>query len=190
MNRAEPINWLNLDYLRQGGENQRQVYEILQTGRFLKILEEYTPILVGTIPLGIEVDGSDLDIICEIYDLDRFEQELMESFQHYHGFTLSRRSVNGLKRIKANFQVEAWPVEIFGQPVPTRQQNGYKHMLIEHRMLRLYGEDFKQDVIRLKAGGVKTEPAFAELLGLSGDPYQALLELFDSSDQELKDLFL
>lgn len=136
MTRTEQINWLKLDYLREGSQVQKKVYDVMRSGRFLEILQKYNPILVGTVPIGIEVPGSDLDVVCEVYDFNLFEQVLTGNFGHYDGFCLSRRTVNGQERMKANFMVHDWPIEIFGQSVPTRKQNGYKHMLIEYRMLR------------------------------------------------------
>lgn len=50
-------------------------------------------------------------------------------------------------------------------------------MLIEHQILLEKGESFRQEIISLKKQGIKTEPAFAQLLGLSGDPYEAILRL-------------
>jgi hypothetical protein len=50
-------------------------------------------------------------------------------------------------------------------------------MLIEHSLLTEKGEHFRQEIIKLKRQGLKTEPAFAKLLGLDGDPYKAILKL-------------
>ena len=47
-------------------------------------------------------------------------------------------------------------------------------MVIEGRLLDLAGESFRHNVIELEQSGLKTEPAFARLLGLNGDPYEAL----------------
>lgn len=49
-------------------------------------------------------------------------------------------------------------------------------MIIEHKILIEKGEDFRLQVIQLKEQGYKTEPAFAHLLDLSGDPYDELLK--------------
>lgn len=48
-------------------------------------------------------------------------------------------------------------------------------MLIEATILNKYGEDFRRKIIELKESGVKTEPAFAQLLELKGNPYEGLL---------------
>lgn len=52
-------------------------------------------------------------------------------------------------------------------------------MLVEYKLLQQHGEDFRQQVVALKKAGIKTEPAFAKLLQLPGDPYEALLQLAD-----------
>ncbi len=68
------------------------------------------------------------------------------------------------------------------------KQNGYLHMMIEHRLLVLGGEALRADIRRLKTLGIKTEPAFAYYLGLKQDPYAALLELSSLSDDVLLQL--
>ena len=42
----------------------------------------------------------------------------------------------------------------------------------------------------MKENGLKTEPAFASLLGLKGDPYAALLELENQTDEALRSALL
>jgi hypothetical protein len=78
--------------------------------------------------------------------------------------------------IIASFFIEDFEIEIFGQNIPVQQQSGYRHMIIEYNLLLQFGEEFRKNIIDLKRQGFKTEPAFAELFGLSGDPYQALLD--------------
>ena len=51
--------------------------------------------------------------------------------------------------------------------------------------MKLASTDFKKQIVQLKEAGVKTEPAFAEALGLTGDAYQALLDIRKKSEAEL-----
>lgn len=76
-----------------------------------------------------------------------------------------------------SFEVEGLAVEVFGQALPTACQNAYRHMVIEARLLALGGAALRQQVLARKASGVKTEPAFAQMMGIAGDPYYALLAL-------------
>ena len=48
---------------------------------------------------------------------------------------------------------------------------------MQHLIIEEQGEEFREQVIKLKLQGYKTEPAFAKLLGLKGDPYVAMLEV-------------
>jgi hypothetical protein len=50
-------------------------------------------------------------------------------------------------------------------------------MITEYRILLEKGEAFRSQIVELKRQGMKTEPAFALLLGLEGDPYLELLKL-------------
>jgi len=78
--------------------------------------------------------------------------------------------------VKMNFEFGGFEFECFGQPVPVERQYAYRHMLAEHDLLVRYPK-MRNEVIRLKEQGIKTEPAFARLLQLDGDPYEALLGL-------------
>jgi hypothetical protein len=49
-------------------------------------------------------------------------------------------------------------------------------MIIEHHLLVKIPQ-VREEIIRLKEKGIKTEPAFAQIFGLVGDPYDELLAL-------------
>jgi hypothetical protein len=169
------INFLNISYLQFGNEKQIKAYHILTDNQVLEKLSAHHPILVGTIPINIDLENSDLDIICEVSDKNEFINQLNLSFGIEKGFVITESPK--FNAIKASFLTGDFEIEIFGQNIPTRQQNAYRHMLIEHKLLLERGEKFRQKIIDLKQQGYKTEPAFAKLLGLEGNPYEELLKL-------------
>ena len=164
-------------YLKQGNPRQRRAWQDLESFNLLSVLQPFQPVLVGTIPIEIDVEGSDLDIICCASDLDDFATLLTRHFGHCTGFRLERGITRNEIFVVAHFQANHFPVEIFGQSRPVVEQNAYRHMIVEYRLLQEKGEDFRQAILSLKESGVKTEPAFAQVLGLKGDPYEALLNL-------------
>lgn len=168
-------NFLNISYLKNGNERQKKVYRVLTANRVLEKLDYYSPILVGTIPINIDIESSDLDIICYFKNKEEFKNKLVILFQQEKGFIISEN--RSLSSLKANFYIDDFEFEIFGQGIPTQQQNAYRHMLIEHKLLLEKGEQFRLQIIELKKQGFKTEPAFAKLLGLQGDAYEALLKV-------------
>jgi hypothetical protein len=68
------------------------------------------------------------------------------------------------------------------------EQAGWRHFVVEQRLLAQGGQSLAATVMALRRGGLKTEPAFAAALKLRGDPYHALLELDRFGDQILADL--
>ncbi|WP_251029892.1 MULTISPECIES: DUF4269 domain-containing protein [unclassified Pedobacter] len=169
------INFLDISYLQLGNERQKKAYQVLTDNEIIEKLAPYHPILVGTIPINIDIENSDLDIICEVSDKNEFIDKLNELFGSEKDFTIHESPK--FDAIKANLIIDGFEIEIFGQNTPTTQQNAYRHMLIEQKLLLAKGEKFRQDIIDLKNQGYKTEPAFAKLLGLEGNPYEELLKL-------------
>ncbi len=84
---------------------------------------------------------------------------------------------NGMKCTVAQFEAEHFRIEIFGKHIPTKDQEAYRHMIAEYKILNINPPDFRLQIKKLKSQGFKTEPAFAKLLGLEGNPYEALLKI-------------
>lgn len=167
----------NIEYLKFGNERQRLAFFEIKQYKVLEKLEKYNPILTGTIPIGIDLPESDLDIICQCENHFEFTTDLLKYFFHQKDFKVYSAKQNGIKSTIAKFKTNNFIFEIFGQNIQTEKQNAYRHMIIENRILKEKGEEFKQGILKLKSKGMKTEPAFAKLLGIDGNPYSELLKL-------------
>ena len=178
-------NWHDITYLKLGNERQKNTYSVLDKLKIFKILREYDPTLVGTIPIEIDISESDLDIICEVYDLEEFEELVIKSFNKYDNFHIKRQTVKGLLTSISYFGYSNFLIEIFGQPKPVIEQNGYRHMIVEKKLLEISGESARKQIIKLKKLGLKTEPAFAKYFNLKGDPFDELLKLSRLNKEEL-----
>ncbi|WP_426486257.1 DUF4269 domain-containing protein [Flavobacterium sp. 2] len=169
------IDFSTIEYLKSGNERQILAYETLVRNKTLEVLVEFDPILVGTIPINIDIENSDLDIICFWQNKDHFVKKVTSLFKNKSDFKIRKTIINEKESVIGNFKLDNFEIEIFGQNIPTKNQNGYKHMIIEHQILESRDENFRQEIIKLKQNGYKTEPAFAKLLGLKSDPYLELL---------------
>ena len=85
----------------------------------------------------------------------------------------------------ASFEAADWRIELYGEAIPVEQQRGWRHFAVERHLLALGGDGFRLAVLALRQRGMKTEPAFADVLGLRGDPYLALLDLGERDDETL-----
>lgn len=171
------IDFLKIDYLKNGNDRQKEVHSEITSLNVFTILKKYHPVLTGTIPIEIDLPDSDLDIICECDDHKEFAKYLTVHFGQMDSFRVYETEINGIRSTVANFRSKRFTFEIFGQNSPTEKQNAFKHMIIEHKILIDKGSTFKKKIIDLKEKGLKTEPAFAKVLGLEGNPYDELLKL-------------
>lgn len=171
------IDFTHIGYLESGNLRQREAYRALLQTDISGRLCEFGPVLIGTIPIAIDIESSDLDIACCFRDESVFRAKLVSEFAMLDDFDIESLVMHNVKTVVCRFRASGFVFEVFGQPIPVSEQFGYRHMLIEHAILSREGEKFREQIIRLKSEGMKTEPAFAQLLGINGDPYLGLLEL-------------
>jgi len=94
--------------------------------------------------------------------------------------------IKGVPTVFARFVFSGLPIEIFGQPRPVPEQNAYRHLVVEARLLAIAGGRARREIRQMKRFGIKTEPAFACYFNLEGDPYEALLDLAPLGDDDLR----
>ncbi|MNQ18873.1 hypothetical protein D3C85_319260 [compost metagenome] len=169
------VDFSNIEYLKFGNQKQILAYDILTRNTILLNIAEFEPLLVGTIPINIAIENSDLDIICYWKNKTDFKAKIQSVFGNEREFKIRETKIDNQETVVANFKIDPFEIEIFGQNIPTKNQNGYKHMIIEDQILTSKGENFRLEIIKLKQKGYKTEPAFGHLLGLKNDPYLELL---------------
>lgn len=175
---------LTLGAMADGTPRQREAVALLEALGLFDVLAAFRPVLAGTVPLDIDVEGSDLDILCQASDFDALERAL-HSYRLQPGFAIQRVIIRDRPTLLASWPNTSFPIELFAQNRPVLEQEGFRHLIVEARLLAIGGEPLREAIRALKHGGLKTEPAFARWLGLAGDPYDALLELESWGDEAL-----
>ncbi len=84
--KIKDINWKDISYLKEGNNTQRKSYEILKRINIFEVLKDYNPILIGTITIQINIESSDLDIVCEVENFVTFKEVLVNEFEIRKGF--------------------------------------------------------------------------------------------------------
>jgi hypothetical protein len=178
----------SIDYLKNGNSIQKRAWSALTKLGLFETLSRFDPILAGTIPISIDISGSDLDIICCALDLSEFESTIHLEFSNLEDFKCHRSIIRDVESSISSFYYEDLHFEIFGQKTHSHEQYAVIHMIVERRILDILGEKGRIKIIELKESGLKTEPAFCELLNLKGDPFDKLAELYKLNDLELKEV--
>ncbi|WP_158090280.1 DUF4269 domain-containing protein [Kiloniella majae] len=160
--------------------------EVLKGLNISELLADVDYEVIGTPPLGIDIANSDIDIAFFSSAPDTLVRKLSAALGDHKDLSRRTLSFPPYKTELLSFVFMKWPIEFFIQNQPLAAQFGVRHFHLQRRLLALFGPTFTQQVIRLKQQGMKTEPAFAKLLGITGDPYLNLLSLEGLSDQKLK----
>jgi len=155
----------------------------------LNLLAGFDPRIAGTLPLGVSLPGSDIDILCHAPEPDEVADRLWRACERLPTLNLRRWTEAG-RPLVATFAIGGSPVEVFASPIEVDRQEGWRHFLAEGRLLALGGDALRARVMVLRQGGAKTEPAFAAALGLRGDPYAELSRLSHAPDAELRDMLI
>jgi hypothetical protein len=164
--------------------DRRSYEEALAECDVLGALAQFDPRIAGTPPLGLDLPGSDIDVLCFAPDAHAFIDTVWHNFSSARGF-MAKQWVRPPRPVVASFVVADWRIELYGEAIPVEQQRGWRHFAVERRLLALGGEDLPAAVLALRQQGMKTEPAFAAALRLDADPYLALLDLGEQDDETL-----
>ncbi|MCQ4085250.1 DUF4269 domain-containing protein [Saccharibacillus sp. JS10] len=182
-----PTGEEGLRWLEQGSEEQQRIAKLLHDSIILVQLAAYSPSIAGTFPIGLNIPGSDIDILCEVPDFDEFLETCQTLFGEFEKFmTLHSNTEDGEACVIVRFTLQGIPIELFGQNKPVHDQNGCRHMIAERRLLALDVPAATEKIRQLKIEGLKTEPAFALFYGLIADPYNELYRLSEAPIGELK----
>lgn len=171
-----------LQWLSNGDNYQKNCLKVIQESFLLKTLKAYNPIVAGTIPLRVYIESSDIDIIFDATDLEEFQLFAHRAISQL-GATMLNENLSK-ERFVTSFEYKQFVFELYCTNTDSSKQNGYRHMLIEKRILDLTDANFKENIIKLKLEGYKTEPAFGYLLHLE-NPYSDLLTFEKMNDHEL-----
>jgi uncharacterized protein len=166
-------------------EKKPKIFSAIIDSQVLLDLAPFHPLVVGTYPLDIQTEGSDVDIVLSHTNLQEIEECFLKFYSYLPDFKIQSSCILERDTLIAQFTFNSVPFELFAQKLLSFEQNGYRHFQVEERLLKVGGPNFKQKIVDLRKDGLKTEPAFAKALSLSGDPYIALSNLFFKSDDEL-----
>jgi len=95
--------------------------EALRQSRVLELLDGFDPRPVGTLPLGLAVATSDIDIVCHAADLDAFAEIIWKQYRDFRGFQMHQWRSKG-RPIVARFDFGDWVFEFVGDVSPVGQQ--------------------------------------------------------------------
>lgn len=179
-------DWSQPEYLLTGTPRQKAAYLAVEKLQVLATLAGTTPVIVGTIPLDVDIETSDIDIILRVSNIPHITSLIRHAYGHHPEFTDGCQAINGLQTYVARFFAENFMIEIFAQDCPVHQQNAFVHLDVEYRLLQIGGEHARDAIRQLKRDGLKTEPAFAQYFGLDGDPYRTLIDLSRLDDDALR----
>jgi predicted metalloenzyme YecM len=167
-------------------EKNKRVFDALCDLRILETLAPFRPQVAGTFPLGIETEGSDVDIVMGSPDFDEMEKALRQNFSTCEKFQFHKAELSGEPGLVCSFEFHGIPFEVVGQNKESVRQPAYQHFQVEERLLKVGGPSLREKILVLRKRGVKTEPAFGEVLKIVGDPYETLSRWHSASEEQLE----
>jgi len=180
-------DWADHTPMRDGDAQQAQAYNIAHDQlNLFQHLAAHDPMWVGTFPISVHIDSSDIDVICNPTSLRQFIADTRRAYGEQKDFKITWKALRGVPTVIARFNHQDLPIELFAQPKPVHRQEAYQHMIAEARLLAIGGETAQKRVRQLKNEGLHTEPAFSAVFQLKHEnPYLHLLTIAAMDDDTL-----
>ncbi len=184
------MNFTDPSYLLSGNARQQKVYRVISSLGIMERFVDNHPVVCGVIPIGIDLPGSEVNIIMQANDLPRLMKEIDAAYASMKKFEQGISRVDDKASLAASFEYEGTRIQLFVSETPVQDQDAYRHMVQEHRLLLAGGGELTERIVQRKKEGAGTEEAFAFILGLSGSADDALTRIESLSDSAVCDLVL
>ena len=185
------LNDFNIKFHFQSLENVIHIENNVKLFKIANLIEsefkECLPIISGTMPLDLNTQNSDADILFYSDNFNLLADKLNKKFSGFSNYSVKDSETREGPCLLCRFNFDGLDIEIFAQEIDPLQQHAHQHFLVENRLIKIFGNEFKQRVLSRKEVGEKTEPAFAAELGLSieADAYLDLLDMRTVTDRGL-----
>jgi hypothetical protein len=147
-------------------------------------LARFDPVVVSSLAAGLDADGSDLDVVCDLR-----QPGFVERAHAAYGTRPDFAAWTTNDRTLVRFFGEELQVELVGEARPVEAQSAYRHAVAQRRLVEIGGEALAARVRGLRRDfALKTEPALATALDLAGDPYESIARLACAPTAELERL--
>lgn len=147
--------------------------------------------ITGTHPIGTALSTADIDIVVSYSPQDQVK--LLEWIQSFQEKVQNPRLQIQNDVMIFRFIYDQLLYEFYMSPEPLFQQNAYRHMNIEMRLLKIFGSSLREKVMISKNSGANTEYAFLHSLGIKTsmtDAFQDIYQLESWSDLKISSLEL
>ena len=182
-------NWRDHSHIRDGSPRQMKAYTTVydELMIFLK-LKAHDPMWVGSFPVGIDSDESDIDIVCNPSSLRPFLRQVRSLYGDCDNFRLTWKAIERVPTVIARFTCGEFDLEIYGQPKPTANQAAVMFMLVAARLLAIGGEPAKARIQELKANGHSSAEALAIYFQIDTPaPYPTLVQFMKLDNDTLRE---
>ncbi len=166
-------------------ESNLPVYQAIEQSKVLSLFSQFQPLVVGTYPLNLQNNKSDVDILLYAKDFKEVIKTAETHYSQFHQFKILQNLDDKKNHVLISFLFNEIRFELFAQKTPSHQQRAYLHFQIEERCLKLGGKVLRNKIQKLRQENLKTEPAFAQALDLTGNPYTELLKLHSWPEAKL-----
>ncbi len=184
------MNWekyfIEREYQKSPTDVQKRALEGLSKLNLFHDLKEFKPVFAGTIPLDIDIQSSDINIICEVTEFIRYQTRLRECFERQKNFIITETYNAVARNSTCRFDAHTFRVEIHGEKKTIQKQNLFQYLIAEAKLLEIGGDAARAEIRRIKRNGHKTEPAFAEYFKIKGNAFDELVKLSTLSVEEIK----
>ena len=155
-------------------ENETELHNWLLQTSILSKLAPWQPMISGSIPIGVHLEKSDLDILL-FSESPGLAKIVITDVLKEIGSISWIESEGSAGEFWGRLTTGPRIVELFISDQPVLDQRSHRHLLTEYLYLVKHGQALRDQVKAMKMSGASTEEAFARALGVSGDPYQKLI---------------